>query len=142
MHASTSKFIDGMKRKGIKYTYEGQNERTKKDIVKVRYSGDNMDTIEVQYFFNDDCEDAAIRVFNMCRVPKDKIAGIYRVISAQNNHYRFAKFCLDESDNTIQMEMDPVFRANDVAEICLELLSRSVNICDEAYTEFMKFIYS
>ncbi|MGN1234770.1 MAG: hypothetical protein ACI4U2_02155 [Christensenellaceae bacterium] len=141
MFSSTRKFIEGMDAKKIKYTYKGTNDSGKKDIVEVRYSGENMASIPVTFYFNEDCEDAAIRVFNICRVPQSKIAPILITVNKMNNKFRFAKFCFDPDDNTVQMEMDPVFRDRDVGPICLELLSRSVNICDDAYPEFMHAIY-
>lgn len=142
MYASTSKFLSFMEQKDIKYNYEGLNENTKKEIVKVNYSGDNMTTISVQFFFSEDCEDAAIRVFDIASVPKNKVDTIYKTLSDLNNKYRFAKFCFDPRDNTVQMEMDIVFRDANVGEVCVELLSRSVNICDGAYPEIMKAIFA
>ncbi len=142
MYSSTDKFVKLMERKGIKYSYEGVRSNSNNEVVVIKYNCDNVDTITVTFFFNSDCEDASIRIFDLVKVPANKAVSILQTVNKINNTYRFAKFCLDTNDNTIQLEMDPVFRGNDVAEICVELLSRSVNIADEAYPEFMKAIYS
>ena len=38
--------------------------------------------------------------------------------------------------------MDASFRDHDVGEICRELLRRCVNICDEAYPDLMKALWT
>ena len=63
-------------------------------------------------------------------------------VNAVNYRFRFAKFCIDTSDNTIQAELDTPFRAYDVGEICMELTARTVDICDKAYPDLMKAIWA
>lgn len=40
------------------------------------------------------------------------------------------------------MEMDAAFRENDVGDICVELLFRSVELCDKAYPAFMQALWA
>ena len=54
MYSSTSKFTAAMDREGIKYSYQGVRERTKSEVIEIRYSGDNMNTITVTFFFSED----------------------------------------------------------------------------------------
>ena len=141
MHLSTKDFIDTLESHNLRYNLiEAQGDR-KHDIVRISFSGD-ITNITIQFFFNDDNEDVAIRVFDFVKVPSDKVESIYKTLNEQNSAFRFAKFCLDEKDHSIQLEMDAAFRSHDVGEICHELLIRTVDICDKAYPEFMKALYA
>lgn len=142
MHSSTRSFVDALDAKGIKYIYTAPSGKSTKDIVKIVYGGDNMSSIELKFFFSDDSEDVAVRVFDIVKVPSGREAVMLRAVNEQNSRFRFAKFCLDTDDNTIQMEMDAAFRRHDVGEICTELLARGVKICDDAYPELMKAMWS
>lgn len=141
MLSSTQQFITTMDAKGIKYTYEGTTDNGK-DRVRLVYGCDNIPSLQIQIFFDTDNQGVALRVFNLVKFPEDKLDRMMRQICDLNNRFRFIKFCIDFSDNTVQAEMDGVFRDNDVGEICRELVGRTVTICDEAYPELMKAIWA
>ena len=141
MLSSTQQFIDILEAKGTKYTVDEPTSNGK-DVLTVSYGGENMSTIRCRFFFDTDCQSVAIRVFDIVKIPESKLEAMYPVVNAVNNKFRFAKFCIDTKDSTIQAEMDASFRANDVGEICRELLSRCVNICDEAYPDLMKALWT
>lgn len=141
MLSSTQQFVTTMDAKGVKYTYQGTTE-SGKDRLVLRYSGDNVSSMTLQFFFDADCESVAIRVFDLVKFPAEKLNNMYAAVNAVNNRFRFAKFCIDTSDNTIQAELDTPFRSYDVGEICMELTARTVDICDKAYPDLMKAIWA
>ena len=128
MFDSTRQFVRAMDAKGIKHS-DPEISNTGKEAITVTYTGDSMPSIRIRFFFNRDCEDVAIRVFDIVKVPDSKVDG-------------FFKFVLDTDDNTVQAEMDAAFRTHDVGEICLELMARCVDICDKAYPDFMKALWA
>ena len=142
MLSSVSQFIDYMDQKGLKYDNHGSVGDKGREVVDVSFSGENMNTIKTRFYFEDDAESVAIRVFEIVKVPADKVNVMYPAINAVNKRFRFAKFVLDTDDNTIQAEMDTAFRSNDVGEICNELLIRMVDICDKAYPDLMKALWA
>ena len=81
-------------------------------------------------------------MYDIVKVPEEKVDVMYPAINSLNRHFRFAKFVLDTDDNTIQVEMDTAFRSRDVGEICYELLIRMVDICDTAYPDLMKALWA
>lgn len=142
MIQSTQQFVDLLIEKGIKYTHS-VIEDTGKDKVTIIYSGDNIPRIEVFFYFNVGGEDASIRVYNLVQnIPPEKTMNMITVANDMNIRYRFAKFCFDKSDSSLQMEMDVSFRSCEVGEICFELLQRAISICDDTYTQFMKALWS
>lgn len=133
---STKQFLTYLDSKDIKYTFQGESDG--KEVVKVSFGGDYMDTITANFFFSKDGEDVAIRIWDIISFDSSKFAAICDVANDLNCKYRFAKFTVD-SDNTVTMAVDAVFRTNDVGEICYELMHRSVNICDEAYPMLSRY---
>ncbi len=141
MLASTKQFVQALEQKEIRYTDQGTTEGGK-DMITVTYGGDNMSSIRVQFFFDEDGESVALRVFDIVKVSDDKAARILTAVNEQNARFRFAKFVLDVRDNTVQAEMDASFRSSDAGDICLEALQRMVGICDDAYPELMKAMWA
>ncbi len=141
MFDSTRQFVRAMDAKGIKHS-DPEISNTGKEAITVTYTGDSMPSIRMRFFFNRDCEDVAIRVFDIVKVPDSKVDGFFKTVNEANRRFRFFKFVLDTDDNTVQAEMDAAFRTHDVGEICLELMARCVDICDKAYPDFMKALWA
>lgn len=141
MLASTKQFVQALEQKEIRYTDQGTTEGGK-DMIAVTYGGDNMSSIRVQFFFDENGESVALRVFDIVKVSDDKVARILTAVNEQNARFRFVKFVLDVRDNTVQAEIDASFRNHDVGDVCLEALQRMVGICDDAYPELMKAMWA
>lgn len=141
MLESTREFIRTLEEAEVKYTV-GEPTENGKDKLIISFGGDNMETIRCILVFDTDNEAVAIRVFNIVKIPSEKIAKMFITVNSLNNRYRYGKFCIDTNDNTVQMEMDAAFRAGSVGPVCLEILMHSVSICDKAYPELMKAIWS
>lgn len=92
MLASTEQFLAYLNANKLKYDYTEPEDDDKKDVVVVRFTGHNLSTITVQFFFSTDGEDAAIRVFDLFKVPEDRHDKIYKALNEQNNAFRFVKF--------------------------------------------------
>ena len=141
MFDSTRQFIQAMDAKNIKHS-DIETTESGKEAVPITYTGDSMPSVRMRFFFNSDCEDVAIRVFDIVKVPDSKVDGFFKTVNEANRRFRFFKFVLDTDDNTVQAEMDAAFRTHDVGEICLELMARCVDICDKAYPDFMKALWA
>lgn len=141
MYSSTQQFVRAMDAKDIKHS-DPETAVGDREAVTVIYSSENIPSIRMRFFFDQDCRDVAIRVFDLVKVPEAKLDVLLKAVNAVNRRFRFAKFVLDTDDNSIQAELDAVFRSHDVGDICLELMARCVNICDEAYPDLMKALWA
>lgn len=141
MISSTQQFVRILDEKGVKYNV-GSPTESGKDTMNVTYRGENMGSIRCSFWFSADGEDVAIRVFDIVKVPENKTESIISVVNSLNYRFRFAKFCFDAKDNTVQAEMDGVFRSHDVGEIVLEMMLRMIDICDKAYPDLMKALWA
>ena len=116
MLSSTRQFTDAMENKDIKYEYKGTTD-SGKDIVVLGYTCENISTLTLRFFFDEDCEAVAIRMFDLVKFPESKLPTMLAAINQQNARFRF------------------------VGDICLEYVSRCINICDDAYPELMKALW-
>lgn len=112
------------------------------EVVKVRYSADNVDCVEVKLFFDDDNRSVAVRSFNICKVPENKKPAVYETCSKLNDKFRWIKFYIDEDDNTVTGAMDAIIQLDSCGEECKEIIHRTVGIVDDAYPDLMKAIWS
>ena len=141
MLSSTQQFIDALEAQNLKYQNHGTSEAGR-EVIAVAFNGENMETVRVLFFFDADGESVSLRVFNIAKVPEDKAGAFLSAINEQNSRYRFAKFALDTDDNTLSAELDASFRDGTAGAICMEMLSRMIDICDSAYPAFMKALWA
>ena len=123
-----SRYMDA---NGIKYTEQKEN------VLKVVYNGDNLSSIPVYVFFDED--NAPYVQFKCWDIQsfKNNEAAALVVCNELNAEYRWVKFYLD-GDKDIVASIDAVIDMNTCGEVCLNLVRRVVNIVDEAYPQIAK----
>ena len=136
---TTRRFTDFLDGKSIKYTAK-ENEG-KSDWVSVKYSAENMESINLSFFFDQDCQSFALRVFSIAKVPQNKVPAVLGVCNELANDYRWVRFYVD-NDNEITASYDGVIDVDTAAPVCYELLGRTLSIVDESYPRFMKALWS
>lgn len=141
MLSSTRAFTELLDAKNFSYRDLGPTS-SGRDTLSVGIGGKNMSGVTIRFFFDTDCHGASLRVFDILKFTDEQRPKILETINNLNQEYRFAKFCAQDDDNTVQMEMDLIFRENDVAEICEEAMVRAYQICDDAYPTLMKARWS
>ena len=116
----------------IKYTDRGEF------VARVSYAGDNLKSIPVNVFFNED-GDGIVQLccYEIAGFKGDKIANGLIACNALNQKYRWAKFYLD-SDNDVRAELDACISRGTTGEECANLVRRVVSIVDKSYPTIMK----
>ena len=120
-------FMNYMDHEGIKYVDRDDF------VVKVTYTGDNLKTIPVYVFFDEDGDPI---VQFKCWEGK----GIF-ACNEMNKEYRWVKFSLDD-DSDIVASIDAYISIESCGEECMALVRRVVNITDDAYPTFAKAMWS
>ncbi len=119
---------------GIKYTDRSEH------VVRVSYSGDNMRSIPVNVFFDEDGDNIVqLCCYEIARFKGDRIANGLIVCNALNQKYRWVKFYLD-SDNDVRAELDAYISSGTAGEECANLVRRVVSIVDKSYPTIIKAI--
>lgn len=121
----------------VAYTVLGDNE----EVISVKFKADNKESIEIKLIFNDENTNVAFKSFNICKVAENKKPMIYKICNSLNEKYRWAKFYIDEDDNTITVDCDALVQPDYCGRVCLELIYRLVNIIDGAYPDIMRGLW-
>ena len=87
MHSSTQQFVRAMDAKDIKHS-DPETAAGGRETVTVIYSGENIPSIRMRFFFDQDCQDVAIRVFDLVKVPEAKLDVLLKAINAVNRRFR------------------------------------------------------
>lgn len=131
-----SEYMKAMDRKGIKYTDVDEFR------VRVSYSGDNTNKIDINVIFDKDGEGlVALRCWSFGKVPDGKRIQMLEACNSLNNEYRWVKFYIDD-DGDIAASLDAVIDISTVGAECIQLVSRMVSIYDKAYPKLMKEVWS
>lgn len=102
-YRSTQVFLDYLDQKSIKYTYSGIKEDV--EYCKVSYSLDNFDSQSIVLLFDEDCESVSLRMWNIITASAGKNY-ILNTLADLNANYKYVKYVFDESDSSVQAEID------------------------------------
>ena len=128
-------FMREMDMKGIRY--EDRDEF----LVKVTYSGDNLQSIPVFVFFDKDGDPMVqFKCWDVANFKGKEEKGII-ACNKLNNEYRWVKFSLDD-DADIVVSIDAYIDEYTCGEHCIKLVNRVVNITDDAYPTFARAMWA
>ena len=128
-------FMNYMDREGIKYVDRDDF------VVKITYSGDNLKTIPIYVFFDEDGDPLVqFKCWDIAEFKGKEAKGIITCNSV-NKQYRWVKFYLDD-DADVVASIDAYIDADTCGSECLSLVRRIVNITDDVYPEFAKAMWA
>ncbi len=128
-----------MDSKGLKYTLRGEDD----DVLEMIFNAENKDSFRFIIRFYSDNTSAQLSVFNIAKIPASKIEKMYELCNQLNSQYRWVKFYVDDSDNTITADMDCVIQLDTCGSEIHHCIRVMLTICDDkAYPAIMKAIYS
>jgi hypothetical protein len=131
-------FETALDQRDIKYR---ELENSQQPAVRIGYNMENMEHLDVFFWFDPDGETMHFGSGVIAHVPDNKTDVALRALNEANVKYRWLTFFLD-SDNDIVASGDQILHPDVVGDTCHELLSRTLSICDEAYSAFMKAIWA
>ena len=124
-------FANHMNSEGVKFSEEKEN------VIKVVYTGDNLDSIPVYVFFDKDGDPlVTFKCWNIINFKSNREAAI-NACNEMNAKFRWIKFYIDD-DGDIIAEMDAMIDDATCGKECLYLVRRAVSIIDDAYPTFVK----
>ena len=124
--------------KGIKYDLRGDNE----EAIVTGFRLDNKESQRiVVVFYPEENESCSIKVYEVVKVPKEKIGDVLIALNHLNNQFRWIKFSLDEEDLTVNAADDCVLTPETCGEEVYRCCMQMVSIIDEAYPTIMKAMW-
>lgn len=139
MQETTKRFLQHLDSEKIKY--EAKERKEQSDWVCVKYQGDNVDPVTIQFFFGLDGKDVALRVFTIAKVPQNKTVDMLKTLNELMVEYRWLRFYLD-ADNEVTASYDATITAETAAPVSTELMFRTLNIVDDCYPRIMKTLWT
>ena len=128
-------FMEYMDREGIKYVDRDTY------VVRVTYTGDNLKSIPVYVFFDEDGDPMVqFKCWDIANFKDKEGKGIFTCNSI-NKQYRWVKFYLDD-DSDVVASIDAYIDPESCGQECMSLVRRVVNISDDAYPEFAKALWT
>lgn len=121
--------------KGLKYELSDDE-----NVIRVPYTLDNT-SVNVYLIFHENDRNVTIKCFEFCKFAEDKKPEMYKTCSLVNAEYKWEKFYVEESDNTITVQDDAIIQADSCGPECYELVARMVSIIDDVFPRFMKTIW-
>ncbi len=123
---------------GIKYTDESDSRLQR---VNFGWNTKYIQGIKINIYFDDDGNSFHLSTMLPFMVPESKLAAMLVEVNRANKQYRWIDFYLDD-DRTVMGEIDAVIEPRTAGEEVLELLHRTLSICDDVYPSLMKLIYA
>ena len=84
------------------------------DVLYIDYTDEeNNISYTFRLFFDDDLGHCFIRVWYLFNVSSANLTDMMHACNTANCSYKYAKFYVDESDNTVSVDMDLIFNEDD-----------------------------
>ncbi len=127
-------FMRYMDSEGVRY------EEINEHCVRVTYNGDNLKHIPVLVFFDEDGDPLVqFKCWEIGNFKGKEAAGLM-ACNEVNKTYRWVKYCIDD-DSDVAASIDAYIDPESCGKECLSLVRRVVNITDDAYPTFAKYLW-
>lgn len=127
-YAATKDFVAVLEANDLVYTCLGIDD-DHDESIRISFSDDNYGSIVLNVFFSEGSDAVYIRCWDLITAT----AGTNYVLSTLNqlNHqYKYVKFVLDESDNTVYVQMDGYLSASQPGDVAYRMMSAILRILD------------
>lgn len=135
-YAYTRQFMDELDSRDIKYTYNEPDEKGN-EKVRVTFTDDDLGSLAINVFFQENGT-ASYRCWNLV----DFTCGVsyaYQICNELNNEWKYAKFYVDTTDNSITMSNDMELSVDaNSGKASAEMLADLVGIIDAAKETLIK----
>lgn len=126
-YTATKDFLSFLDQKEIKYEYLGVSDD--RERVSVEFELDNFPSLTCYLIFNYDNEEVSLRIWNIVTASAGKNY-ILTTLNSIEYDYKFVKFVYDESDSTVQAEMDMYIDGNHCGRSVYDAMMAMFNVTD------------
>ncbi len=111
-------------------------------VLRVSYTGDNLKTIPITIYFDEEGEPIVqMKCWSITSFKDEKFDSGVAVCNELNKRFRWVCFYLDDDCDVVAM-LDAYFDEESCGSICTRLIHRMVSIIDEAYPTLMETLWS
>ena len=129
---TTKDFLALLNEENLSYNYHGIRSNNEECITMENEDENFAYTINI--YFHPDNDRACVYVWNIITFEDADFAHILRVVNTLNSSYKYTRFYVDETDNTVTCALTLLLHDdNDAGDIVLESLLRMASILKKAY---------
>lgn len=136
--STTKSFIAELEEEELAYTFHGVDEEGDEHVTM-----DNEDenfAYTINLYFDGNEELATIFIWNIIAFEDADFAHVLRAVNSLNYSYKYTRFYVDESDNTVTCTMNLILHdEDDAGDIVLEGLLRAASILKKAYPQLAPY---
>ncbi len=129
---TTEDFIAVLKEEGLKYELKSVD-KDGDEVVLVENTSDVYGDVTFRFYFSEDEDDVYIRVWNLIDYDANDRSDVLEAANTVNSKWRFVRFYLDDSDNSITASFDSYLPKRSSGDITLEMLLTMHRIMENAY---------
>lgn len=131
----TKEITDTLDEEHVRYTLAGLTEDGAEEFLYVTYTGDYLDTIEVDIFVSEEYDSVQMYCFAYVEYNPSDYINILHAVNQMNKEYNYVKFFCDEDSNTVSACYDGFLIDGVAGALAYEMLGSIVTIADEAYND-------
>ena len=129
---TTKSFIAMLEQEKLAYEFVGLD-KSGEEHVFMENEDENF-AYEINIYFNEDNDLASVYVWNIIHFEDADFVNVLRAVNELNYSYKYVRFYIDDSDNTVTCVMNLILHDNEAAgDIVLEGLMRVASILKVAY---------
>lgn len=136
-YTSTQAFIEWLDAEDISFSYTGIDDNGYECL-----SIDNTTDVfsyTIKYFFESNNENASMRVWDVILFDESNLNNVLRTVNQLNSAFKYVNIYAMESDFSVNVKLDLIYRSSDVGDIVGEATLRLVNILDDVYEALQEY---
>ena len=138
-YGPTKEFLKVMDREDHSYNYMGIDE-SDNERVNVVFSGDYMDEIDVEIYFDVELDSVSMRSWYVISFDEADLNDVLLLVNKLNSDYKYVTFVVDLEDYSVDAKIDCPLRDDaNAGEIAYDALYYIVTVVDEAYPELEEY---
>ena len=110
------------------------------DMIEIEMTSEEAPDYTLSYIFSADCQDTYLRIYYLIDVPEEDLAAALLTCNELNYDYRFARFYLDTTDNTVTLAMDILHTEETSAELMLQATIYACSLYEIGYNALAEVI--
>ncbi len=129
---ATKSFLDVLDANDLGYNFTGISSSGEEHVYMDNEDENFAYTFHI--YFHEDNDRANVYIWNIITFDDADFTNVLRVVNELNYSYKYTRFYIDESDNTVTCAMSIILHdENDTGDIVLEGLLRVASILKRAY---------
>lgn len=133
-----NRVIQTLEAKGIRYNDDSDSSLQR---LSFGWNTDNISGLRLAMYFDEDGDSIHLSTMLPLMIPGDKLPQALVEVNSWNKRLRWVDLYLDD-DRTIMGEMDAVIEPSTAGDEIVELLMRTLSICDDVYPTFARLVWA